>query len=122
MEIIFIFSSRRRHTSSALVTGVQTCALPIYMVNPPVTTANVVITLSGSTDLSANIFNFYNADQTTPFDTAATASSVEDRKSVAQGKSVSVRVDLGGSRFIKQKLCTEQMTLRYILKDRNLLS
>src|SRR3546814_13550846 len=27
--IIFIFSSRRRHTRCALVTGVQTCALPI---------------------------------------------------------------------------------------------
>src|SRR3546814_16475571 len=25
------FSSRRRHTSCALVTGVQTCALPIYL-------------------------------------------------------------------------------------------
>src|SRR3546814_9329703 len=27
----FFFSSRRRHTSCALVTGVQTCALPIYI-------------------------------------------------------------------------------------------
>src|SRR3546814_16076502 len=27
--IFFFFSSRRRHTSCALVTGVQTCALPI---------------------------------------------------------------------------------------------
>src|SRR3546814_2134645 len=27
--MIFFFSSRRRHTSCALVTGVQTCALPI---------------------------------------------------------------------------------------------
>src|SRR3546814_2989629 len=27
---IFLFSSRRRHTRGALVTGVQTCALPIY--------------------------------------------------------------------------------------------
>src|SRR3546814_2661199 len=27
---IFFFSSRRRHTKCALVTGVQTCALPIY--------------------------------------------------------------------------------------------
>src|SRR3546814_5212001 len=26
---LFFFSSRRRHTSCALVTGVQTCALPI---------------------------------------------------------------------------------------------
>src|SRR3546814_6411535 len=28
----FFFSSRRRHTRCALVTGVQTCALPIYRV------------------------------------------------------------------------------------------
>src|SRR3546814_5014856 len=27
---MFYFSSRRRHTSCSLVTGVQTCALPIY--------------------------------------------------------------------------------------------
>src|SRR3546814_9218355 len=27
--VVFFFSSRRRHTSCALVTGVQTCALPI---------------------------------------------------------------------------------------------
>src|SRR3546814_18385644 len=27
--VIFVFSSRRRHTRCALVTGVQTCALPI---------------------------------------------------------------------------------------------
>src|SRR3546814_1590999 len=29
--ISFFFSSRRRHTRCALVTGVQTCALPIYV-------------------------------------------------------------------------------------------
>src|SRR3546814_3223404 len=29
MYVCFCFSSRRRHTSCALVTGVQTCALPI---------------------------------------------------------------------------------------------
>src|SRR3546814_8169362 len=28
--MIYFFSSRRRHTRCALVTGVQTCALPIY--------------------------------------------------------------------------------------------
>src|SRR3546814_10221025 len=28
----FLFSSRRRHTRCALVTGVQTCALPNYLV------------------------------------------------------------------------------------------
>src|SRR3546814_7286423 len=30
MLFIFFFSSRRRHTRCALVTGVQTCALPIF--------------------------------------------------------------------------------------------
>src|SRR3546814_1341085 len=37
--IVFFFSSRRRHTRCALVTGVQTCALPIFvhgmLVNAP---------------------------------------------------------------------------------------
>src|SRR3546814_2241924 len=29
-DVLFFCSSRRRHTRCALVTGVQTCALPIY--------------------------------------------------------------------------------------------
>src|SRR3546814_13177318 len=31
--LVFFFSSRRRHTRCALVTGVQTCALPICSLN-----------------------------------------------------------------------------------------
>src|SRR3546814_4769667 len=42
--LFFFFSSRRRHTRCALVTGVQTCALPIYMVNASNTDGIVVIT------------------------------------------------------------------------------
>src|SRR3546814_4984624 len=30
LVVLFFFSSRRRHTRCALVTGVQTCALPIF--------------------------------------------------------------------------------------------
>src|SRR3546814_20109352 len=33
--VSFFFSSRRRHTRCALVTGVQTCALPIYRRGEP---------------------------------------------------------------------------------------
>src|SRR3546814_1941935 len=33
--VFFFFSSRRRHTRCALVTGVQTCALPISYQIPP---------------------------------------------------------------------------------------
>src|SRR3546814_7769383 len=35
---VFFFSSRRRHTRCALVTGVQTCALPIYAVRAQLVT------------------------------------------------------------------------------------
>src|SRR3546814_4578462 len=30
--VVFFFSSRSRHTRCALVTGVQTCALPIFLI------------------------------------------------------------------------------------------
>src|SRR3546814_10027740 len=33
--VVFFFSSRRRHTRCALVTGVQTCALPIWKAFKP---------------------------------------------------------------------------------------
>src|SRR3546814_1773852 len=35
MLVFFFFSSRRRHTRCALVTGVQTCALPIWASDTP---------------------------------------------------------------------------------------
>src|SRR3546814_8796385 len=35
MSFLFFFSSRRRHTRCALVTGVQTCALPILQGERP---------------------------------------------------------------------------------------
>src|SRR3546814_9475369 len=34
LMLLFFFSSRRRHTRCALVTGVQTCALPILSAPP----------------------------------------------------------------------------------------
>src|SRR3546814_2709864 len=41
LVLLFFFSSRRRHTRCALVTGVQTCALPIYRISLGVTSAIV---------------------------------------------------------------------------------
>src|SRR3546814_3175693 len=50
---VFFFSSRRRHTRCALVTGVQTCALPIFRrriaeitAGDPVRSARPVATLA----------------------------------------------------------------------------
>src|SRR3546814_3285287 len=34
LDVFFFFASRRRHTRCALVTGVQTCALPIFIFFP----------------------------------------------------------------------------------------
>src|SRR3546814_4429218 len=47
---LFFYSSRRRHTRCALVTGVQTCALPIYAIRE---TAKVF----GVSDDTINAFN-----------------------------------------------------------------
>src|SRR3546814_16856937 len=107
----FFFASRRRHTRCALVTGVQTCALPI-------------------SDLLSQVFEpFFRAQpgriQTTPgaglglaiareiVERAGGTLTIEngaqgDRKSVVEGKSVSVRVDLGGRRIIKKKKRTDR--------------
>src|SRR3546814_1345197 len=40
MYLFFVFSSRRRHTRCALVTGVQTCALPILIPQESLCCAN----------------------------------------------------------------------------------
>src|SRR3546814_3821392 len=39
--LVFFVSSRRRHTSCALVTGVQTCALPISHPDAAITRAEI---------------------------------------------------------------------------------
>src|SRR3546814_8013433 len=39
----FFFSSRRRHTRCALVTGVQTCALPICVLARPLPKGQLVV-------------------------------------------------------------------------------
>src|SRR3546814_4646441 len=39
----FFFSSRRRHTRCALVTGVQTCALPIYITTDHLSPSNAIL-------------------------------------------------------------------------------
>src|SRR3546814_1399507 len=104
--LFFCFSSRRRHTRCALVTGVQRVLFrsrqkPGIYVNglmfqrcgfgEPIVTgpsaAEVFATPAGALPPGAS----------------ATPVAAGDRKSVVEGKSVSVRVDLGGRRIIKKK-------------------
>src|SRR3546814_2363804 len=48
MCVVFFFSSRSRQTRCALVTGVQTCALPISSVARAVQGSDAVINLAGA--------------------------------------------------------------------------
>src|SRR3546814_13981774 len=55
--VFFFFSSRRRHTRCALVTGVQTCALPILAVRVPGITSDI----DGISAMTRDATNVYEA-------------------------------------------------------------
>src|SRR3546814_20302030 len=92
--VVFFFSSRRRHTGGALVTGVQTCALPISAHPPsdfiPVAEESGLIVPLGRWALDKA------AATLVEWDARAGGDCGVDRTSVVLGKSVSVRVDVGG--------------------------
>src|SRR3546814_14806076 len=118
---MFFFSSRRRHTSCALVTGVQTCALPISEASP----AAREVFQEVDDALGQHLFHIMcegpdsdltlteNAQPAIMANAIATlrvlAKEGGDRKSVVVGKSVSVRVDLGGRRIIKKQKMTRKI-------------
>src|SRR3546814_12076106 len=108
--VVVFFSSRRRHTRCALVTGVQTCALPI-LADDTGRSQRPSASLrqgrgaprpqDGPCDPAGVLSGGYSAFITSPG--RPSGWSCGDRKSVVKGKSVSVRVELGGRRIIKKK-------------------
>src|SRR3546814_4303145 len=75
MVVFFFFSSRRRHTRCALVTGVQTCALPISVrlfvnsvwtgdkyrsTTPSWFAERLAVSLSGSYEIDRNFEAFFS--------------------------------------------------------------
>src|SRR3546814_14439636 len=118
----FFVSSIRRHTRCALVTGVQTCALPIcaerstllqlriQVLHFQQKTLRLLEIVAVVIDLEPDDLGEFHHE----VNAVAGAEIVAwlrrvlprphpDRKSVVEGKSVSVRVDLGGRRSIKKK-------------------
>src|SRR3546814_8780433 len=110
--IFFFFSSRRRHTRCALVTGVQTCALPILNLNDVEIVAGAQVpcldrnATLGNTIANEVVSRLELVVAQRSGDRAVCVAKTRDRKSVVEGKSVSVRVDLGGRRVIKKKTIT----------------
>src|SRR5213076_3496020 len=79
-SFFFFFSSRRRHTRWLVVTGVQTCALPISVPLP-----EAALALKQGTGRLIRSEDDYRS---------------EERR---VGKECTNRVDLGGRRIIKKK-------------------
>src|SRR3546814_10408318 len=87
---LFLFSSRRRHTRCALVTGVQTCALPIFAYGIP------------DSDYVALSFGCEPG--------AAVSVGVQDEASDAkEGELLSVHLASGGKRKIGRASCRERV-------------
>src|SRR3546814_18218896 len=121
--LFVFFSSRRRHTRCALVTGVQTCALPIssehlrdssYLVARAATEqecghSGFLPLRDALLDGARGADDVHVVDQLVgdqgrcPFPVPG---EEQYRKRVAWGTSVSVRVDLCGRRIIKKKKTT----------------
>src|SRR3546814_6129004 len=95
---VFFFSSRSRHTVSALVTGVQTCAPPIsfcsrHCFSSSSSSASRIIVSSPARKWRA---------MPRALPTHLPTKRIRSEES-REGKRVSVRVDLGGRRYIKKK-------------------
>src|SRR3546814_11607939 len=123
----FFFSSRRRHTRCALVTGVQTCALPISKTYVGFSDMGYLLgglyrhgigqQVHGSMPVSARsdggreavrrVLRWFAGDGSGLEPSLNGHTPAVDRTGVGSGKRVSVRVDRGGRRLIKKKKKTK---------------
>src|SRR3546814_7607013 len=95
---VFFFSSRRRHTRCALVTGVQTCALPIFGQGANASAAGSVALGRGSLADQDNTVSVGSDDATTGFTRRIVnlAAGAEDSDAVNLGQLNGLR-DLWGT-------------------------
>src|SRR3546814_11682129 len=100
--VMFFFSSRRRHTRCALVTGVQTCALPIC------NTASVRESSTRHGCATISTLPLCSRSNKARPTAAASTNRVQNQVLMRSeerrvGKECVSRVDLGGRRIIKKK-------------------
>src|SRR3546814_4209542 len=103
---VFFFSGRIRHTICALVTGVHTCALPISGLLGGLEKYDSKLIRKRSSSPKFQVHNtaLISAQRHEQFsEIRQRPDEWGERKSVVEGKSESVRVDLGGRRISKKK-------------------
>src|SRR3546814_15715728 len=113
VSFLLFFSIRRRHTRCALGTGVQTCALPISSCGRNEWEPDAADRHDARRKMTAKRLLPRVPDRLQRCDSCPADSFEEARQSVVWGKSVSVRVELGGRFIIKKKKNRE--THRYIV-------
>src|SRR3546814_2808819 len=113
---IFFLSRERRHRRCALVTGVQTCALPICLMAADILVYKATHVPVGEDqkqhlELTRDVAQKFNSDYGVecfpivgPLIQGA-ATRIMGSAERREGKSVSVRVDMGGGRSSKKKTC-----------------
>src|SRR3546814_13180931 len=108
MCLCLFFSSRRRHTRCALVTGVQTlCSSDLQGRHRQA--ADRCLPQWRAADRPVCLSRRRWAALPLLWRLEALQRRAPDRKSVVSGKSVSVRVDLGGRRILKKKNTSKPM-------------
>src|SRR3546814_18703658 len=115
--LMFFFSSRRRHTRCALVTGVQTCALPICFVPRHRVPAGSRGSLARRR-CDKDVHHLGCTDAVHQL--SACRGRPRDRKSVVLGKRVSVRVVLGGGSINNKKNPLRTSYYMTIVRDNNI--
>src|SRR3546814_11304475 len=108
---MFFFSSRRRHTRCALVTGVQTCALPISLGADGTATTHITVDqpIVEPTQMAVEMdYEDANGETLTSSRRIPLYPRSEERR---VGKECVIRVDTGGRRMLKTKHNHQTTTL-----------
>src|SRR3546814_19816577 len=123
--MILFFSSRRRHTRCALVTGVQTCALPISPCTAPFMGVALGFAMTQAPPVAVGVFLALGLGMSLPFLALSLFPSMAkalprpgpwiDRTRVVSGKRVPVRVDLVFRRLIKQQTKIYSLFVSYFI-------
>src|SRR3546814_6923290 len=116
-HLMFFFSSRRRHTRCALVTGVQTCALPILSSSDAGGNLGRISLTIGITLANAIIECRASRSTTKLYDPAVTLGDDQIRELVKIATTTPISFNLRNLRFIAVRTPEAKARLRAVAWD-----